>query len=745
VSRPHCLFVVVGLPFLPFTAVQSAAQPQPKKVLTIEAIVAPGGLTGRAPENFQLSPDGRKLSFIQRDDTGEHGELWYIDPSTGEKKILVSEAKLATLSPDVNKIKNEPEKERITRYSIAAYHWSPDSKHLLFDSLGQLWMYGLDNGTAVQLTSAPEPSDDPKFSPDGANVAFVRKHNLYSRPVSGENEKQLTKDTDENLLNGEVDWVYAEELDVRSNYFWSPDSSQIAFLRMDETRVPTYPITDWLPTHPEVDHEKYPKAGDPNPTVRLGAINCKSGGIRWISLTDDSDSYIPRFGWVRDGILWAQVLNRNQDKLDIYFIDAKTGRSHRVLSETSPEAWVKVTNDFRILTSGDHFLWSSWRDGHTHLYLYNFDKANPLRGDAKLEKQLTQGDYEVGGIEAVDESAGVVYFSTNKDDPRQTHLYSVKLDGSALRQISKEPGTHSASFWENDKYYSDTYSASLAPPRRWVCAATGSPCYGIWKSRSAAQYGFRSAKDLEFKAEDGTLLYGALLLPEDAPAGGKIPLILTVYGGPAAQTVRNSWNVGVTDVFSQLLAQHGFASFSVDNRGTPNRGRKFEAALRRQFGGVELRDQLASLEQLLEQYPQLDRSRICIYGWSNGGSMTLYALEHSEVFRCGASGAPVTDWHNYDTVYTERYMGLPKDNPQGYLDSSMVLHAGNLHGSLLLLQGTVDDNVHLQNTIQAADALINAGKLFQLMLFPNKTHGVRGKAREFQLQLLLNFFEHNLR
>jgi dipeptidyl-peptidase-4 len=474
-------------------------------------------------------------------------------------------------------------------------------------------------------------------------------------------------------------------------------------------------------------------------------VAAKGGGIKWIHLTDDTDIYIPRFGWVGETTLWAQVLNRKQDLLDLYFIDARSGKSRKVLSETSPDAWVYVTDDFRILKSGDRFLWSSWRDGHTHIYLYSFDKANPLANDAKLEKQLTQGDYEVKDVEGVDESAGVVYFSTNKDDPRQAQIYSVKLDGSGLQQTSKEAGKHSAYFSENGKYYADNYSAALTPPRRSVCAAAASPCYPIWESRSVAEYGFRPAKDLEFKAEDGQLLYGALLLPENASAGGKVPLVVNVYGGPAGQMVENSWTAGVTDTFSQLLAQHGFASFAVDNRGTPNRGRKFEVALRHQFGGVELKDQLSSIEQLLGQYPQLDRNRICIYGWSNGGSMTLYALEHTDVFRCGVSGAPVTDWHNYDTIYTERYMGLPRENPKGYDEASMVMHAGDLHGALLLLHGTVDDNVHLQNTIQATDALINAGKQFQLMLFPNKTHGVRGKAHEFQLQLLLNFFEQNLK
>ena len=723
---------------------QSAPEKPRTKEITIDAIVAPGGLTGRAPENVQWSPDSAQLSFVQRDDTGEHGELWSINPATGEKKVLVSEAKLSSLAPDVNKIKNEREKERITRYSVAAYHWSPDSKSLLFDSLGQLWLFRLESGTAVQFTSAPEPSDDPKFSPDGNHVAYVRKHNLYVRPVSGESDKQLTKDKDENLLNGEVDWVYAEELDVRSNYFWSPDSSQIVFLQMDESKVPSYPITDWLPLNPQVEQEKYPKPGDPNPAVRLGVINAKGGGVKWISLTEDRDIYIPRFGWIRDGLLWAQVLNRKQDTLDIYFVDAKSGHSRKVLTENSPDAWVNVSDDFRILKSGDRFLWSSWRDGHTHLYLYSFDKQNPLNSEATLERQLTQGEFEVMGVKGIDADAGLVYFASNQSDPRQEQIFSGKLDGSGFQRISKEAGTHTASFSPNGKYFVDGYSASVTASRRSVCSAAGSPCFPIWESRSIGEYGFIAPKDVELKAEDGTPLYGQLVMPIN-PAADKVPLIVNVYGGPAAQMVKDAFGAGVTNPFNEMMAQHGYAVFAVDNRGTPNRGRRFLAALGHQFGAVELRDQLASLDQLLAQYPMLDRSRVCIWGWSNGGSMTLYSLLHSDAYRCGISGAPVTDWHDYDSIYTERYLGLPKENQRGYSESSMPAVANKLHGSLLLIHGTSDDNVHLQNSIQMINSLIQAGKQFRLMLYPGKTHGVTGKERAHLYQMMEDSLEQNLK
>jgi dipeptidyl-peptidase-4 len=719
----------------------SSAQNAPKKPLTIEAIFAEGGLTGRGPETIKWSPDGSKVSFVQRDDAGEHGELWYVDAKTGEKKELVSEAKLAGLAPDATKIKDEREKERVTRYHVAAYLWSPDSKHLLFDSQGQLWFYNLDSATAVQFTSASDPSGDPKFSPDGNRIAYVRKHNLYVEPISGQDGKQLTNDTDENILNGEVDWVYAEELSVRSNYFWSPDSSEIVFLQMDEKQVPTYPITDWLPTHPKVDQEKYPKAGDPNPVVHLGVIPAKGGKPKWITLGNDPDTYIPRFGWLRQGVIWAEVLNRAQDTMDLYFVEAKSGKSRKVLTENIPDGWVNVNDDFHILKSEDRFIWSSWRDGHTHLYLYSFDKQNPLSADAKLERQLEKGDYEVLGVETTDDNA--VYFTANEGDVRRQHTYSVKFDGSDFHRLSQGNGVHYATFSDDGSHWLDNYSNAMTPPHLSLCSASG-PCTSVWESRSVEDYGLIAPKYLEFKADDGTTLYGQLFLPPGEPAG-KIPLIINVYGGPAAQLVRDSWE-GTTGFFHQILLQKGFAIFSVDNRGTPNRDRKFQTAIRHQFGAIELSDQLAALKQLLAQYPQLDKDRVAIWGWSNGGSMTLYSMTHSDAFKAGVSVAPVTDWHNYDSIYTERYMGPPKANGTGYEDSSMPKAADKLRGALFLVHGTSDDNVHFQNSIQMIDALIKADKRFRLMIYPNKTHGISGKAARTQLfQLIEDHFERELK
>jgi dipeptidyl-peptidase-4 len=745
-----CVLLAFACPSLiAQTPAPSAQAPQGQKELTIEDMYQPGGILGRGPENVQWSPDGTKVSFVQRDDTGDHGELYYVDVATGKSAVLVASGKLAALAPPASAIKDERKKEAAQRYSIAAYHWAPDSKHLLFDSMGQLWMYSLDTGTGVQLTSSSDESADPKFSPDGNEISYIRKHNIYVRPVGRDTEKQLTKDGTETLLNGEVDWVYEEELYSRSNYFWSPDGKQIVYLQMNESDVPTYPITDWIPTHATVDQEKYPQPGDPNPGVRLAVVNTGGGKMKWITanagngalpLNNDPNVLIPRFGWVRNGLLWAMALNRVQDRMDLYFIDANSGKSQLMMTETT-DAWIDMHPevDFTVLDSSDGYLWTSWRDGHNHIYLYRFDKNSPLSGPAKMEAQLTHGDWEVESIDAVDTKQGIVYFSANEGDWRQKNEYAVGLNGQNFHRISKQDGSHFADFDpKNTKYYVDDYSALTTPPSASLCTIDGS-CTPFWQARSVEAYNLLTPKFVDFKAADGTTtLQGTILLPTGGPmmANGKFPLIVNPYGGPGVQTIRNAWLGG--DLFDQILARQGFAVLHVDNRGMTNRGKTFALPIKHHLGPIELSDQVDCVKQALQQFPQLDGDRLGFWGWSYGGYFTLFAMEHSDLFKSGVSVAPVSNWLLYDSIYTERYLGLPKDNPDGYKDSSPVNFAGDLHGKLLEVHGTSDDNVHMQNTIQMVNNFIDAGKQFQLMVYPRKTHGIAGKAARTHLFHLID-------
>jgi dipeptidyl-peptidase-4 len=731
VNRLALVFLLAGVSF--------AQQPQE---LTIQSIYSPNGIPERMPEAIQWSPDGNKVSYFLRDEKGEKVQLYYIDVATGKSAVLVASEKLATMTPPPPKGKDDREKDNRARYHVAPYHWAPDSKHILFDVDGQLWIYDLTTGVSIAISSSGEPILDPKFSPDGKRLSFVREHNLHVQPIAGGSETALTRDHDENLLNGEVDWVYAEELDVRSNYFWSPNGNKIVFLQMNETKVPTYPITDFIPVHPTVSQEKYPKVGDPNPEVGLGVANSNGGGLRWLRLTEDKNTYIPRFGWVRDDLIWAMVMNRAQNQLDLYFVDIASGKSRRVLSEKS-DTWIEMNDNFRVLKSGDRFIWTSWRDGHIHLYLYTFDKSNSLAGDAKLDHQITKGDFEVFGIEGLDEASGTLYLTTNAGDDRQRHLSAAKLDGSDFQVLTKgQPGTHQASFAPDAKNYIDNFSALMTPPQLSFCRVGGN-CDVLWKAKGVEAYNLTPPQFVDFQADDGTVLHGLLFLPFNT-AGKKIPVLMNPYGGPGIQTIRDQWG-GNGLLFNEILMRDGIAVLSVDNRGMAWRGKKFASVLMHNFGAVELKDQLAALDQALTRFPQLDSTRMGWWGWSYGGYMTLVAMTHSDRFKAGVAVAPVTDWHDYDSIYTERYAGLVPEFEEGYKKSSPINFAKQLHGHLLEVHGTSDDNVHMQNTMQMINALIDAGKQFDLLLYPRKTHGISGPAARIHLYTRIrDHFRHEL-
>jgi dipeptidyl-peptidase-4 len=699
--------------------------------LTIRSIYASNGIPDLMPEAIKWSPDGNKVSYFLQDEKSGKTQLYYIDVSTGKSAVLVASEKLSSMTPPPAKTKDDREKDNRARYHVAPYHWSPDSQHILFDVNGQLWLHTLSTGTSLALSSSGDPIGDPKFSPDGKRLAFIRRHNLRVQPIAGGEEVAVTRDKDENLLSGEVDWVYAEELSVRSNYFWSPNGKKIVFLQMDETKVPTYPITDFIPQHPTVSEEKYPKVGDPNPEVRLAVVNSDGGKPHWINLTDNKDIYIPRFGWVRDDLIWATVLNRAQNQLDLYFFDAASGKSRKVLSEKS-DTWIETDDNFRILSSGDKFIWPSWRDGYTHLYLYSFDMGSPLSSEAKLEHQITKGEFEVFSIEGIDESSGTLYATTNALDDRQRHLCSVKLDGSGFRVLTQdEPGTHASDFSPNAKAYIDDFSALMTPPRMSFCRVGGN-CDVLWKSPGLEQrYHLAAPQFVDFQAEDGTRLHGVLFLPPQSD-GKKIPLLMNPYGGPAVQTIRDQWESNGL-LFNNILMRDGIAVLSVDNRGMAGRGKKFASVVMHNFGETELKDQLAALDQVLSRFPQLDGTRLGWWGWSYGGYMTLNALTHTDRFKAGVAVAPVTDWHDYDSIYTERYAGLVPEFEAAYKKSSPITYAKQLHGHLLEVHGTSDDNVHMQNTMQMINAFIDAGKQFDILLYPRKTHAISGAAARIHL------------
>jgi dipeptidyl-peptidase-4 len=715
---------------------QSAAHGGGKAWTVTDLFRQHGGPTGAPPKDFIWSPDGSSVSYLAED--AEHGQpedIVAVQAATGTDAVLVDHSKIALLSAQKNGVRD---RDHRARYGQSSYIWSPDGKHLLLDAAGQLWSYDLASKSSTFLAKTGAGSgDDPKYSPDGRMVSFVRDHNLHVLQLDGNKEIALTNTPQKALLNGEVDWVYEEELEVRSNYFWSPGSKHIAYLQMDEAAVPQYPLIDWMPLHSKVEEQRYPLPGGPNPTVRVGVVDADGGQTLWLHLpARASNGYIPRFGWVDGQTLWVEVLHRDQQHMELYLADAKSGETRRVLAETAPR-FFDGPYDLHFLPQGQ-FLWPSWRDGHTHLYLYAYDPKHPLSSDARLERQLTSGDWEVLSVPGVDAKNGVVYYTSNEGDPRQEMLFQVKLDGTGKQRLSKQRGVHKIDFDDSGRQYVDTASSLVHPPTVSICTVEDG-CHPFWRSHPLDGHTLIAPKQIIGKAADGTTLYGTLLLPSDMRAAASVPLIVNPYGGPHAQTVRDEWMPGT--LFDELLMQHGFAVLHVDNRGMGNRGRAFAWAAYHDFGPVQLQDQLAMLDQVLAQYPQLDAKRLGWWGWSWGGTFTLYAMTHSDRFAAGVSVAPVTNWRLYDSIYTERYLGTPKEDPETYQGDSVVNSAAQLKGRLLLVHGTGDDNVHLQNTIQFIQALVDSDEQYDLLLYPRLTHSLDTPEARTQLygRILLHF------
>jgi dipeptidyl-peptidase-4 len=712
-----CRFFLRPVAFCIFVLSAATVLGAQTKPLTISAIFNDPGFTADAPRGMEWSPDGVRLTFLNRD-----GDLMAAEGTSGKTNVLVPKEKIGSMHSNTA---SEQAEDHRSRYGEASYLWAPDSKHLLFDSNGALFLYSLKDGLGVSLAETGTASgDDPKFAPDGSALTYVHDHNLYLRRLPyTQQAMRLTTSREASLLNGEVDWLYLEELDVRSNYFWSPDSKSIAYLQMNEAAVPQYPLTDWIPTHATVDMQRYPQPGDPNPVVRVGVVNVSSGHNAWIKLPlAAGEDYVPRFGWLNAHTLWIETLTRDHKHRRLYFADASNGRTQLALEETDAKFF---DESYDVTISGPNILWTSWRDGHTQIYLYNFNEADPMSGDAKLVRQLTNGDGEVSSVKAVDPAAQMVYYLSNEGDPREQQLWAVKLDGTSRKQLTEAHGVHKPEFSPNGRLYADNFSNIETPPTVATCRAIDDTCNIFWQPALNPEYKLMAPRELTLKAKDGTTLYASLMLPPGEHGNGSVPLINNPYGGPHAQSVQNAWQ-GRTTLFDQVLAEHGFAVMHVDNRGMGGRGRDFAQAAYHNFGPIQLEDQLSAMDQALAQFPELDAKRQGFWGWSWGGTFTLYAMTHSDRFKAGVAVAPVTDWRNYDSTYTERYMSEPAQNADQYRDFSVVTNASKLHGRLLLVHGTGDDNVHIENTIQFIQKLIDAHLPYDLQLYPRKTHSIAG-------------------
>ena len=718
---------VLLLALLPALAL---AQKKPITLETVYQFPGRGALGAGAGGPAAWAPDGK--TFLLR----QGGKLVVYDPATQSSKDLISTDAMDSAAVAVPG-EEGPEDWTNRRARSAGLQFSDSGKELLYPSGGDLFLIHVDTGKWDQLTKTPVAELDPKLSPDGKMVAFRRGWDLFTVDASGQ-ETRLTRGGADTLRNGAPDWVYPEELELGTGFWWSPDSKSIAYLQFDSSREPVYPHEDLLRVRALYEPERFPQTGENNPDVRLGIVPAAGGPTKWLDVGETRDTYlIARAGWMPDSrSAYIVRLNRVQNNLEFLSIDVETGRPAVLFRETD-RYWINLSGDVRFLKDGKRLLWTSERDGFRHIYLYSID--------GKDVKQLTRGDWEVTAIDGVDEAAGRVFYTSTEPSPLERRLYSVKLDGSGRRELTTEAGTHSVAMGPTGAYFLDTYS-SLQSPSRTVLRSGDGAELGVYREADrtlADEFEILLTEILSYKTPDGQQLYARLIKPAGFQAGKKYPVVMTVYGGPGvALPIRNSWQ-GVS--MDQVYAHHGYVVWESENRGGLGRGHAFETAVYHQLGVQELADQVAGVKYLIS-LGFVDPERIGIHGWSYGGFMTANALLNApDVFRCGIAGAPVTDWLNYDTIYTERYMGLPKDNPEGYRSTALAPKAANLKGRLLIMHNFEDDNVLFQNTLQLTDALQRAGKIFDFMLYPQKSHGVTGAAARQMDATMLEFFDRWLK
>lgn len=687
---------------------------------------------------LQWSPDGTRVSFFEESGSGKEAKTSFIsiDSKTGGRNTLISAEKLAAILPAPNATPTQA--TGLGRQPVSEYRWAADGNALLFTSAKALVWFDLKLQSARTLLASEEAIADPKISPDGKSVSFVRAHNLFAVDLASGKERAITTGGTEEIRKGELDWVYPEELGISTAYWWSPDSSAVAFLEMDERKVAQYPIVDFESFTGKAELQRYPVPGTPNPVVHVYVAGANDGSPRQMDTGAETDQYIPRVDWLRDSKRVAiQRLNRAQNALDLLIADKNSGESRLVLTERD-QYWINVGDDLRFLDDNRRFLWSSERSGYRHLYLYDLE--------GKQLAQLTKGDWEVTAVDAVDEPGEVVYFTATEKSPLERQVYRVRLDGSGFARITTSDGTHAAAFAKNGRAFYETFSDTSAPPRQKLLRADGTLIASINENKVSelADYHLSPVEFLTVRSHDGIFLNAMMIKPCDFDPSRKYPALVYTYGGPHAQVVRNAWG-GANFLWHELMAQHGFLIFALDNRGSAGRGHLFEEYIHYRFGAQELSDQRDGVAWLKSE-PYVDPERIGIWGWSYGGHMTLHAMfEDPEDFKAGFAGAPVSNWHYYDTIYTERYLGLLPRNEESYKESSPVENAEKLRGKLLIAHGTGDDNVHFANTLDVLEDLIAAGKSIEVMPFPGRGHGIPDlPARRVLMRRVTQFFLDNL-
>ncbi len=724
-----------------------ASTPAPDSRLPLEALAeipAPGMA---APTAIRFSPVGGDITYLHSPEGTLTRQLFVFDPGTGQVSTAFSPLDggdtEANLSP-AEKLRRE--RQRIRGLGVTGYAWAETVDRFLVPSRGDVWVQdGVQGEPRKVVDGHRQPALDARFSRDGEWIAYVMDDELYVVSHRGGDSVQVTEGARGcGKTHGLAEFIAQEEMQRHHGFWWSDDAERLAFTEVDERGVTPLRIDHAARDERSHEEHAYPFAGKANAQVRLGVVNRRGGRVVWMDLagaaTDPTDFYLARVHWMPSGDLIVELENREQSRLDLWRFDPDTGKGRRVLTEQS-SSWINLHSLFEPLREGrgelqGAFLWASEQSGYRHLAL--------VSASGRTLRALTEGPWMVDEVASVDEARGLVYFLATKDDPRERHLYRVPLAGGEVERLTKRPGFHSVSMDRRGEWFVDGFSSIETPPRA-IVVSTGSgeirAELPIAVDPRVARFGLEPPELTTLELPGGPRLYGAVY----APAGpGPFPTVVSVYGGPHAQRVVNAWRL-TADLRAQFLRKQGYLVFKLDNRGSARRGLEFEAAIRHDLGNVEIQDQRAGVQWLVER-GLTDPERVAIYGWSYGGYLAAMGLARApETFRTAVAGAPVTSWDGYDTHYTERYMGTPQINPRGYEASSVMTHVEKIRGALLLVHGLIDENVHFRHTARLIHALIRAGKPHRLVLFPDERHMPRSEAdRVYMERQIWDFLKETL-
>ncbi len=709
---------------------------QPEKQLTLEHVFN-DTFTPEGIHNVNWMKDGQFYTTLER--TGNDIQLRKYDILTGDYEVLIASSGLKAEGRD------DP-------ILIQDYQFSADENKILIKTdVVQIWrrstrenyfIHDLETGETTKLTQSDEKQQYAQLSPSGDKAVYVQDNNLYLVDLEAGEETAITEDGEFNrIINGSTDWVYEEEFGFAKAWYWSPDGEKIAYYRFDESRVKEFFMTEWGDLYPGLTRFKYPKAGEENSIVKIGVFDLEKGETIWMDIGDETDQYIPRINWTKDpGTLAIRRMNRLQNKQDLMLADAGSGQTRIIKTEKS-DAWIDVNDDLIFLEDREHFIYTSEESGYNHIYLYGMD--------GELIRQITSGNWEVTDYLGYNEDNSQIYYISTEESPLERHLYSINRDGTGKMKMSGKEGVYQVNMSRDYKFYIETYSSPETPSVYTLYEGDGTEVRILEDNSELVErlkeYQLPTKEFIDVNLEQADL-NGYILKPYDFDSTTTYPVLFYVYGGPGSQTVTRSFASGQRAMWHRYLTSKGYVIVSVDNRGTGARGRDFEKQVYKRLGQLEVKDQIDAAEYLIDTCDFMDEERLGIWGWSYGGYMSSLVLARgNHFFDTAVAVAPVTSWRFYDTIYTERFMQTPLMNREGYELGSPLTYTDQIEGNYLLVHGTGDDNVHLQNAVEMVNKLVEENIQFKTMYYPNRNHGIYGgNTRRHLYEMMTDFILENL-